>query len=225
MQNLKSTFDAVNFTYYDNLCNEIDSKALKLQNNPSLKKELCKLSMEFVYLSPFIRAQIEEENIAEFLLSVEQPLERAIDKFIQKDVPFTAYLRKSLNLRIISFKGQKQREERQSRVMYQFIIPNLQDDFKVSETRHSYSNSNNKEITNVNINKLKYVFSKVPYLRKRFFIYFTSLIPYLPKNLIDIICKELSIDEQQTYKILQYLQTEIPLNKIEKIIEKRNSYY
>lgn len=195
-------------------------KAKNENNNTRFMKKLYREIREWcltqAYCSRYIRSKITDEDMPDFIIYLDEKLLSIIKAFNpQKDSSFETLYRKSLDYRARNYMDTRRRHEKRERAYVNYYIP-----FEEENERNCISNPyddvlerlskgdrKQKTDNNDSLKKLKYILANRNAMRRNFYIFLASELPFLPMDKIEHICKELNYDFPETKAIEKYLAT------------------
>ncbi len=191
-----------------------------------LEKHLTNEVLIISYFLPQTEFGMKEEDASDFILYLKPYVEDILLSFQGGD--FSIYIRKTLKNRLSSFYRMKTRENRN------LSIAEIEGGIDMLyESEHRYGTEIESRVLSDNnsapVMLLRAVFARSKIARKRFFIFLSSLCPFISEPDLALICKDLSINFREASGIRKYLiaisDADKTMADIKETEERRNSNF
>ena len=175
-----------------------------------------------IYHLPQLYFQLPEEDAAEFLLYMDQKIDRIINNYKYVSSDFLSYIYPILSKKIKSFMQAKFiKQHREDTIikyhsLYETILNNSQTSSPVCVSDSDLSKSDT-------VRRFKFILRNHETSKKRFFIFISSLSNVLPETTVKTICKTLNFDLDETSRLISKISDSVSLSERQQTLtEKRN---
>lgn len=199
------------------------SEMVNLHNQSAPKcpsyEEIEATVVELTYSFPQIYFGLNEEDASEFVLFIYPELKGIIQRYNPQRGSFEQYLCSIIKFKLKIFHAEQEHEKFNRKLVEYTQFPEIYNGYVVKETP-SVPDSSKLKIIN-------YVFYYSSSARRRFFVFFMSLAPFMSFSEIEEICSLFCYDRKQTYSLIDKLKAYCTdsLEELEKLKMKRNLYF
>lgn len=174
------------------------------------------LTMAYTYPQEYFN--LEEEDASEFLLDIYPDLMKIADNYNRESGTFEAYFYSIMKVRVRMFLFHKQMTKRTQKVINQVLGSDL---YFQSIEKNGFSDETKES------KALRFILGHSEAARRKFFVMFLCISPYLERETIESCCRVLKFEFSQTMDLISRLFDKCydEISIMEDLKEKRTTYF